>query len=233
MRIAIISDIHSNLEALTKAFELIDKESIKEVVCLGDIVGYGANPNECVRLVRDRCKIVLLGNHDAAALDPERADDFNRNAREAALWTNKKLSAESKKMLGKLPMQAEMEDLLFVHSSPCDPEDWNYIILDHEAHQAFECFSEKICFVGHTHAPVVFSEMGRTKTMTGDGRYLINVGSVGQPRDGNPSLSFGILDSTTWNYRNIRSKYDIEAAAAKIRNAGLPAPLADRLFMGV
>ena len=233
MRIAVISDIHSNLEALTKVFEIVDKESIEAVVCLGDVVGYGANPNECVKLVSDRCKTILLGNHDAAALDPALAEDFNRNAREAALWTNKSLTAESKKILSGLPMKAEMEDLLFVHSSPCDPDDWNYIIQDHEAHQAFECFSEKVCFIGHTHAPVVFSEMGRTKTITQESRYIINVGSVGQPRDGNPTLSFGIFDSTAWSYRNIRSKYNIEAAAEKIRDAGLPAPLADRLYMGV
>lgn len=233
MRIAVVSDIHSNLEALTKAFELIDKESVEEVVCLGDIVGYGANPNECVKLVHERCKIALLGNHDAAALDPDLAEEFNRNAREAARWTNKKLTAESKKILERLPMHAKAEGVLFVHASPCDPEDWNYIILDHEARQAFECFSEKVCFVGHTHAPVVFSETGRVKTIAAESRYIINVGSVGQPRDGNPTLSFGVFDSATWSYRNIRSKYDIEAAAGKIRKAGLPAPLADRLFMGV
>ncbi len=233
MRFAIISDIHSNLEALTKAFELIDQESINEVVCLGDIVGYGANPNECVSLVRERCRTVLRGNHDAAAVDPRNAETFTRNARIAAEWTGTHLSDENKDFLRDLPYSHSRDDILFVHSSPYQPQSWYYVLTEEDLDVAFQSFSEKICFIGHSHFPGIFSEDGPAKEVNRGSKFLVNVGSVGQPRDGNSKLSFGIFDSGTWMYKNVRSSYPIQVAADKIVRAGLPRALSDRLALGM
>jgi len=233
MRFAIISDIHSNLEALTKAFELIDRESVDEVVCLGDVVGYGANPNECVGLVRQRCRTVLRGNHDAAAVNEQNAESFTRNARIAAEWTRLQLLPENRRFLEGLPYTARQDGILFVHSSPYQPESWFYVLSEEDLEVAFENFSEQICFIGHSHFPGIYSEDGPAKAVSRASRFLVNVGSIGQPRDGNSKLSFGIFDTDNWNYRNIRSEYPIKIAAEKILRAGLPRALSDRLALGM
>ena len=233
MRLAIISDIHSNLEALSKALELIDEESVNEIVCLGDVVGYGADPNACVELVRARCRVVLRGNHDAAAVDPANAESFTRNAKIAAEWTRRQLSEENRKFLETLPYLERREGILFVHSSPYDPQSWYYVLSEEDLDAAFRSFSEQICFIGHSHFPGVFSVDGPVKSISRDMRCLINVGSIGQPRDGNPRLSFGVFDTESWEYRNIRSEYPYQVAAEKIIRAGLPRALADRLSMGM
>ena len=233
MRIAIISDIHSNLEALDSALKFIDRSDVNRIVCLGDIVGYGANPNECVDLVRERCESILLGNHDAAAVDVAEAEYFNPNARMAAVWTNKQLSEENRDYLIHRPLSANLQNILFVHASPCAPRNWEYIMYAEEAVHAFRCFTEALCFVGHTHVPAMYSEGARPDRLNRDVRSLINVGSIGQPRDGNPDVGFGILDTDAWEFKQIRTKYDIDAAAGKIRSAGLPRQLADRLYRGI
>jgi len=233
MKYAIISDIHSNLEALQRALSIIDEKKIDEIICLGDVVGYGANPNECVDIVRKRCSTVVLGNHDAAALDVSQAHDFNAIAKKAVVWTSQQLTDESKVFLSSLPMVARKEQILFVHSSPNTPEAWDYIIDNDDASSAIRYFEEKICFIGHTHVPGIFTSHGRAKNITPDDQYLINVGSVGQPRDGNPKLAFGIFDSSTWEYELIRSQYDIQAAAEKIYAAKLPEELGNRLMYGM
>lgn len=233
MRYAIISDIHSNLEALTKAFELIERESVHEVVCLGDVVGYGANPNECVEMVRGRCRVVLRGNHDAAAVNSLNAESFTRNARIAAEWTQQQLSEDNKRFLEGLPYTHTTDDILFVHSSPYQPEAWYYVLSEEDLEVAFENFPQQICFIGHSHFPGIFSEEGPAKAVHRGSRFLVNVGSVGQPRDGNSRLSFGIFDTDNWNYRNIRSEYPIQIAAEKILRAGLPRALSDRLALGM
>ncbi|MFZ1976543.1 MAG: metallophosphoesterase family protein, partial [Bacteroidota bacterium] len=128
MKYAIISDIHSNLEAIQKAFEIIDKEKVDEIICLGDIVGYGADPNECVDIVRSRCSTIILGNHDRAVLHPSLTDDFNPLALNALLWTSEQLTDESRALLSSLSMVGRRENILFVHSSPSSPELWNYIV---------------------------------------------------------------------------------------------------------
>jgi predicted phosphodiesterase len=232
MRLAIISDIHSNLEALTGALEFIDRERVDSIVCLGDIVGYGANPNECVALVRSRCAITLQGNHDAAVVRVAEAERFTAGARTAALWTNTQIEPDHLEYLAGLPYTWVLEDLLFVHASPCSPDQWDYILSDFDASLAFGCFTEQVCFHGHSHIPAIFAEKEDGESFSRDTRWLVNVGSVGQPRDGNSELSFGIFDTDVWSYRNIRSPYDIQTAADKIRRAGLPARLADRLFVG-
>jgi predicted phosphodiesterase len=232
-RIAILSDIHSNLEALNRALELIDQESVREIVCLGDIVGYGANPNECVELIRSRCRIVLRGNHDAAAVNPLNAESFTRNARIAADWTRQQLSEANKQFLAELPFTAHQDGILFVHSSPYQPQSWYYVLSEEDLAVAFQSFSERICFIGHSHFPGIFTEDGPVRSINRTLRHLINVGSVGQPRDGNSKLSFGFFDTEAWSYRNVRSEYPVQIAAEKIIRAGLPRALADRLALGM
>jgi predicted phosphodiesterase len=234
MKYAIISDIHSNLEALQKAFEIIDDEKIDEIICLGDIVGYGANPNECVDLVSSRCSTIILGNHDAAVLHPLLFDDyFNPLALKALQWTSEQLTDDSKELLSSLPMVERKGDILFVHSSPSSPELWDYIVDNDAAASAIQNFDQRLCFIGHTHIPGIFSRNGRVKSITREERFLINVGSIGQPRDRNPMLAFGIFDSSAWEYRLVRSEYNIQQAADKIYKAGLPQELGVRLLFGM
>jgi predicted phosphodiesterase len=232
-RFAIISDIHGNLEALTRAFEVIDEERVENIVCLGDTVGYGANPVECLKLVRSRCSIILLGNHDAASIDLAVANQFTLNAQLSAIWTFGALDEESKKFLHTLQPTHPTADVLFSHGSPYEPDEWHYVISEFDTREAFHAFTERICFVGHSHIPVIFSEEGDTDAISETGRFIVNVGSVGQPRDGNPDLSFGIFDEKDWSYRNLRVEYDVRTAAKKIRDAGLPRALAERLTVGM
>jgi predicted phosphodiesterase len=233
MRIAIISDIHSNLEALNSAFETIDGQSVDDIVCLGDIVGYGADPNECLSLIRSRCSIILQGNHDAAAVDLSVANQFTLNAQLSAIWTFGALLPENKDFLRNLPQMKPRGDILFSHASPFEPEEWHYVISEFDTREAFQAFTERICFIGHSHIPVIFSERGRIPAIAQPGRFIVNVGSIGQPRDGNPNLSFGIFDTDLWSYQNMRVGYDVDTAAEKIRKAGLPRALAERLYQGM
>lgn len=233
MRLAIISDIHSNLEALTKALELIKTQKVDEVICLGDIVGYGANPNECIELVQQHCTTVLLGNHDRAALDLALTKTFTTNARVSAQWTYQALTEASKQYLRSLPMTSRFPEMFFVHASPHEPEEWHYILSILDAQPALRSFSEPICFIGHTHVPAIYTESGRFAHVDKRIKSLVNVGSIGQPRDGNPMLSYGLFDADRWFYENIRDDYDVEAAGEKILAVGLPRALADRLLVGV
>jgi diadenosine tetraphosphatase ApaH/serine/threonine PP2A family protein phosphatase len=233
LRLAIISDIHSNLEALSSAFEVIDREGVDEVICLGDTVGYGANPNECLSIIRERCSIILLGNHDAAATDLSVANHFTTNAQLSAMWTFGALLEEHRIFLRGLSQTHPRGDILFSHASPFEPEEWHYVISDFDMREAFHAFTERICFIGHSHIPVIFSERGKVPALSSSGRSIVNVGSVGQPRDGKPDLSFGLFDTDSWTYRNVRTQYDIKSAAEKIRTSGLPHALADRLFHGM
>lgn len=233
MTYAIISDIHSNLEALRKALSIIDEKNVDEIICLGDVVGYGSNPNECVDIIRARCSAVVLGNHDSAALDPSLAHDFNPIAKRAVTWTADHLTDQSREFLSSLPLVERRENVLFVHSSPNKPGEWDYILDSDDAFSALHHFEEKICFIGHTHIAGIFSQRGRAKSITADEKYLVNVGSIGQPRDGNPMLAFGIFDSIKWEYELIRSEYDIQLAAEKIYTAKLPEELGNRLMYGM
>ncbi len=234
MRIAIISDIHSNLEALTKAFEIIDTKNVDEIVCLGDIVGYGANPNECVELIRKRVKYVVMGNHDyAVAVDPAELFYFSSYARESDLWTREVLTKENLDFLKSLPFTISLKNLLFVHSAPAQPREWEYIFTEAQAKVQFQYFKEKICFIGHSHFPGIFPENGfYNGKLDRNTRYIINVGSIGQPRDGDWRLCFGIFDMGTWTYEEIRSEYDVEKASVKIIQNGLPEFLARRILIG-
>ena len=242
MKIALISDIHSNLEALESVLREIEKQKPDKIVCLGDVVGYGANPNECCELVRRYCDICLLGNHDAAVCGKTDTSYFVEHARISAEWTKRELSDENIEWLSSLPYTWSFENLLFSHSAPHSPEEWIYLVDVDTAWwviRYIKSLGMKACFVGHAHITWFFAT-------TKDGRFAvenkqkfhldeydtlaINVGSVGQPRDRDPRAAFSILEDG--EYKVFRVEYDIETASRKIVQAGLPEILAQRLFVG-
>jgi len=225
LKLALISDIHGNLPALEAVFQSIAAENVQSIVCLGDIVGYGARPNECVELLRDKCIPSLMGNHDAAVLGRLALSLMNMNARIASEWTIENLKPENRNFLADLPFTMEIESTLCVHSSPNEPDQWRYIFTNNDATSAFHSFVNAVCFFGHTHFPGTF-------TNPTDGRRLINVGSVGQPRDHNPRACYGIYDTTTTAFKWMRVDYPVETAARHITEAGLPLYLAQRLASG-
>jgi putative phosphoesterase len=194
MKIAIISDIHSNLDALTAVLKEIERIKVDEIYCLGDIVGYGPNPNECIDLVKSVTEKVVVGNHDSAVINQTDMMLFNSYARESTEWTRRMISDENYEYLLKLPLKISEHDLLFVHSTPLIPEDWNYILTQHSAEKHFNYFTEQACFIGHSHRPEMFRSI--------DDRLIINVGSVGQPRDGNSKsvLLFTILKKVSMSW---------------------------------
>jgi len=232
MRLAIISDIHSNLEALTEALTIISAKKIDDIICLGDTLGYGANPRECLSLVQSVTGHILRGNHDEASVDISKTEYFNRYARFAAEWTHKQLTPEEMEFIKRLPSSIELYGLLFTHSSPFEPDEWHYIVSYDDAKINFPLFSAPVCFIGHSHLPGIYCEDRITRDIVPGKKYIINVGSVGQPRDNDPRLSFGLFDTETLKYENIRAEYDIDSAAEKIIKAGLPKSLALRLYDG-
>lgn len=236
MAIAIISDIHGNLEALTSIFDYIEKKKINEIYCLGDIVGYGPNPNECVDLVALKCTNAIIGNHDHAALGLTSIEYFNEFAKVSTRWTTNQLSNKSKDYLLSLDFKFGNEYFLLVHSSPSDPKSWNYILTEQDAKQEFKHFDQPVCFIGHSHFPVVFSKKGYTRKskvrLDDSNKYIVNVGSTGQPRDGDARACFCLYDRERRKIEYIRIEYDIKTTRDKIVEAGLPMFLADRLKKG-
>ncbi len=237
---AIVSDVHANLEALEGVLADIDRRGADAVVCLGDLVGYGASPNECMTMLRPRLEAVVLGNHDQAALEPEMLENFNREAATAARWTRTVLSRGHADWLRALPYSASWHGAHLVHASPANPEEWNYVFTPAEAvHEMVSC-PQPVCFVGHSHYPGTFEVDGargrytREVTVAGrrDCRYLIVVPSVGQPRDGDPRAGYLLWDDAAWTFEHVRLGYDVESARARILAAGLPAHLGDRLRVG-
>ena len=233
MRIAILSDIHANFQALQKAFEIIDAKEIEQVYCLGDIVGYGAEPNECVAMIRERNVSCIIGNHDKAVLDVEQAEHLNRYARAAIEWTARQLAPDHRDFLSGLPYSIVAHQSTFVHASPDIPEEWNYIVTAYDAQQYFHCLTTPLCWVGHSHVSGVYCEDLKTKKLVKGKRFIINVGSVGQPRNRDSRLSFGVFDDERWEYEHVVSEYDANLAREKIISAGLPEYLGDRLLVGL
>ncbi len=233
MKLAIISDIHSNLQALEEALRLIDRLKVDEIYCLGDIVGYGGNPNECVALVRERCSKVVKGNHDLATVNLSYSDFHPEAGKIANAWTLKVLKAEHRRYLAWLPFKHVGFDCTFVHAAPDSPIDWEHVSSVEAVWRQFQHFSTSVCFVGHTHIPGIIGEDLQTFALRRGIKFFINVGSVGQPRDGNPQLSFGVIDTDAWKYENVRADYDIKGASDAIIRAGLPTILAQRLERGV
>jgi predicted phosphodiesterase len=239
---AVISDIHGNLEALLSVWEYIEscREKIDKVVCLGDIVGYGADPEECIKLTRDISDVILAGNHDFAVCEQTNIDDFNDYAKEAVLWSRNALREDEIKILKNLPFTFREENMSFVHSSLYSPESWRYLSSPSDTHIDFQIMEDEILFVGHTHVQVLFKDTGKNVQMLlpgeipldADKKYIINPGSVGQPRDRDPRAAFMIYDSDRKYVQSLRVEYDIEKAKSKILKAGLPDILATRLSRG-
>ncbi len=240
MRYALISDIHGNLQALEAVLRVLENHQIDQYLCLGDIVGYGANPEECVELVRSLTDKTVAGNHDYAAVGLTDISYFNPYAREAVLWTAEHLSEESKQYLRALPLLLKTGPSTLVHSTPQRPELWDYILSPYDALAAFSYFEGSICFVAHSHRPMMFIQGPRglqwdfsdRVQIHSDSRYIINTGSVGQPRDRNPKACFALCDTEASEVRILRAEYDISGAQAAIRAAGLPEILAERLQYG-
>lgn len=241
MRYAIISDIHGNLQAAEAVLGLIERLDVGQIVCLGDIVGYGGDPSRCVDLVRRFCSRVIIGNHDAGAVGLTSVDYFNPAAREAVLWTDMVLSDEERDYLRNLPYEIDLEDFQIVHSTPDDPAQWKYLLIKEEAGPLFDFFSGRLLFYGHTHVPIIFRRdaEGTVYAANTDDfilekqvRYIINVGSVGQPRDGDPRAAFAVYDSESQKMTFYREPYDITAAQERILQNGLPKILAIRLAFG-
>ncbi len=232
MKYAFLSDIHSNLEALTAALKAIQERRPDHIICLGDIVGYGADPSACLHLIRQEADIIIMGNHDAAVVGAADLYWFNDFARTAVLWTRTALSDEEKEFLGALPLESVSDDLHFVHGTPRDPAGWHYIFSSYDAIPQFVHIKGHTCFVGHSHVPGDYREKPPLSGEEGTGRRIINVGSVGQPRDRDPRLCCAIYNAESRYLELVRAEYDVAAAAAKIRRAGLPDFLAERLNWG-
>jgi len=241
MKIAILSDVHGNLEALLAVKKDLLKEKVDRIVFLGDIVGYGANPNECIEELTELTSYIVAGNHDWAAVGKTDISYFNPVAKEAIIWTSKMLNTYNYNFLSNLPLKGSMHDFLYVHASPFRPENWYYIFSTQDARFQFEHFSEDICFVGHSHVPVIIlKEEDSIKSfyptdifyLSKGCKCIINVGSVGQPRDTNPYSAYGIYDTEKRSFLLKRVSYDIKTAQDKILKAGLPPSLARRLEIG-
>ncbi len=241
MKFALISDIHGNLEALQKVLRDIETQGVEKIHFLGDVVGYGCNPNECVKLVNQHCDIKLLGNHDYAAMGLESTSSFNQIAQTSMQWTQSNLKKKSLEILADFEMQSKFLDYNLVHAAPGRPEDWNYILNKEQASEEFENFPESICFVGHSHLPTIFiqdadgmiSQSSRQKMQfSKDKRYIVNVGSVGQPRDNDPRSCYLIVNHEAGECEYRRVEYDIQKVQEKMRKALLPEFLIERLSVG-
>lgn len=240
MKYAIISDVHGNLESLERALALIDPN--ETLLCLGDIVGYGPNPNECLRLVRERAGHVVLGNHDLAALDSFGVEFFNEAARTAIEWTQNVLDEENRAWLNTLSYELRFPEFLLVHGAPVNY--FEYILDKRTASRAFKQTDARLIFIGHTHIAEYWTlesdgsvghkhmQRGGELILEADRRYIVDVGSIGQPRDLNPEAAFVRFDSETQRVEWVRYPYAIDEVAHKIHEAHLPRYLATRLEAG-
>jgi diadenosine tetraphosphatase ApaH/serine/threonine PP2A family protein phosphatase len=242
VRIAVLSDIHGNLEALEAVLSDIERIGADAIHSLGDIVGYGPNPGACVEIVQGRAAVSLLGNHDAAVAGLAPLEEFNEFARWAVEWTAARLPAWQIEYLAALPFAHRAPGMISVHASPIEPEHWHYIHGAADLGEPFAAFAERICFVGHSHRPGVYAVGGaRPAALRGGGerlragvRYLINAGSVGQPRDRDPRAAYVLYDDRDDGYVEIRRvSFPVELTQQRMRAAGIPAFLVDRLSAGV
>jgi diadenosine tetraphosphatase ApaH/serine/threonine PP2A family protein phosphatase len=240
MRLALLSDIHGNLEALGAVVGEGRARGVDAWVCLGDIVGYGANPQACLHAVQELTDEVVLGNHDAAAIGQTDLANFNPHARRAAEWTAEQLGESERRYLASLPFVLQRDDAFFVHAEPHQPSRWGYVHDRAEAKKALDAIEQRFCFVGHSHCPFVCIERDGGVELLPKGpqpiqprsRYLANIGSVGQPRDGDAQACFALWDQAAETLELVRCPYDITTTQHKIITAGLPPALAERLALG-
>jgi predicted phosphodiesterase len=243
MRYLIISDVHANQAALSAV--LVDAGSYDFIWCLGDLVGYGPDPNECIAQLRDLPHLSLAGNHDWAALGKLDITSFNSDARAASIWTQGELSALSRAYLDELPTHTTNGEFTLAHASPRQPV-WEYVLDPLIAQRNFAYFETPYCLVGHTHISVVFHQLddnpngcktflapyGEPMSLELEGRLILNPGSVGQPRDGNPDASYVILDTDAMTWEQRRVAYPIEITQERMRARQLPPRLIERLEYG-
>lgn len=240
MRYGIFSDIHSNLEAFESVLKALKSEKVDAYICAGDIVGYGADPFDCIRLTKELTSKIVCGNHDRASVGLFDVSYFNDYAREAVRWTSGVLGSNEKAYLKGLKLSHEERDLAVVHGSLDEPEKFRYVTDLYSASQTFFLMRKKLLFIGHSHSPVIFTKSGERISFGKPGKlkldkrasYIVNVGSVGQPRDGDPRACYVVYDSDSANVDTKRIPYDIMKAQAKIVKAGLSPYLAERIGMG-
>jgi len=242
LKYAIFGDIHGNFDALQSSIEHMREAEAEKFVCVGDVVGYGAQPGECVQAVKELTESVIAGNHEYAVCGKMGLEFFNAYAKEAIEWTQKQLSEDDLAYLRDLPLVQRVDSFTIAHSTLHAPEAFGYIETLYSAHMSLSFLDDQVCFVGHSHIPITFvldlDQKTLTYTMDEEVRLapnhkaLVNVGSVGQPRDENPRASYVIYDPEEGLVQVRRVEYDAEAAAQKIRDAGLPEVLSSRLVMG-
>ena len=243
MRIAVLSDIHGNLHALEAVLESIGRDEPDAVWCLGDLVGYGPRPNRCCTLVADRADICLIGNHDLGVLGRLDLEDFSPDAAASARWTTSILENEPRRYLESLEPQSDQGELGLYHASARDPV-WEYVLTPFAALASFATSQARVLLVGHSHVALAFglaerrlattiAPAGTELDLSGDGRWILNPGSVGQPRDGDPRAAWLLLDLDAQRADYRRVEYDIARTQEEIRARGLPEPLAERLAHGI
>ena len=243
LRIALISDVHANLPAFRAVLEDVAEVGVDQTWCLGDLVGYGAQPDECVELARDACDVCLVGNHDLVVLGKLDISTFSWNAAAAARWTQERIGTDALDFLrGLEPEDTTREEIGLFHASPRDPV-WEYVLSTLQADACIDAMDARVGAIGHSHVALFFtrSDAGDprgqqtpagTELDISSGRWLINPGGVGQPRDGDPRAAWLLLDLGSWRAQWRRVEYPIAEAAQAIERASLPQPLADRLYRG-
>jgi predicted phosphodiesterase len=242
MRIALLSDVHGNLPAFEAVLADVDSASVEEIWCLGDLVGYGADPNGCVELARDRCDLCLAGNHDLVVTGEIDIADFSSSAAAAAQWTRDTIEADAREFLSSLRPEQDGREIGLYHASPRDPV-WEYVLSGWQADECMNAMDARVGAIGHSHVALFFrrndegqvegspAEGGLEQDLS-EGDWLINPGAVGQPRDGDPRAAWLLLDTEAWSAVWRRVEYPIDQAASAIEAAGLPAVLAQRLYSG-
>jgi diadenosine tetraphosphatase ApaH/serine/threonine PP2A family protein phosphatase len=241
-RVALLSDVHGNLPAFEAVLTDIESQGVDERWCLGDLVGYGAQPNQCVALAKETCDLSLIGNHDLVVVDKLDISDFSMNAAIAATWTKENIDAASVDFLNTLETHDESKPVGLYHASPRDPV-WEYVLSTSAANACMDEMGPRVGAVGHSHVALWFHRQGPgdvsgeqaaggTELDLSDGDWIVNPGGVGQPRDGDPRAAWLLLDLESWTAEWRRVEYPVEDAARAIKEAGLPAALADRLFLG-
>jgi predicted phosphodiesterase len=242
MRVAVLSDIHGNRPALEAVLADVDRAGVQELWCLGDLVGYGAEPDACTELTRDRSDLCLAGNHDLGVRGDLPLEEFSRGAELAARWTMETIAEENLAYLRELEPEDARRGVGLYHASPRDPI-WEYVLSVLLADLCLDAQDERVCLIGHSHVALSFDRREGEATSgearregeeldVSSGEWLLNPGSVGQPRDGDPRAAWMVLDTSEWWVQYRRTDYDIAAAATAIRAARLPESLAERLEYG-
>jgi len=241
MRYALLADVHGNLAAFQAVLKDIEERGgVDEVWCLGDIVGYGPDPSECIALLRQLPHLCVAGNHDWAAIGKVDIADFNPDAAQACRWTATQLTPEDVRYLENLPLTLRRDDFTIVHGSPREPI-WEYVLSTQIAKANFGYFETRFCLIGHSHVPLVFENVGESRLLEelpaelklGENRLIINPGGVGQPRDGDPRAAYAIYDERNKAIYHYRVPYDIEATQERMVRQGLPSFLVVRLSYGL